>query len=604
MPDPRFVVAAVLVLVLWKSTAEVKWADDHAAYMMSHPVLGTALRLPEYKPEPRATSPEPRACMCKPVQDQGVVYGWCISNVPHELIFVAAGLSPGRHVRSLHGAQSAAPIGTWSTQSLPHAEAPKAHSFHAVLAKEHAFAPQLNWIHAGQFAPNCHVAILLFPRPNAAKLQWLPCNDVPSQAPTKLEQFIAMDPKRGAEMATPKAMQPGAGFCAAVRYINMSSYAWTQHAHSYVWIGTAPSAPHIALLHRAALYGRIRFRIQSVLAWLAYWQLYASVLSAIAAGNVANIEQLVPAAARAAARAWNMLGLYVLDMAAGYIASAALCTNMASVQAYIASLLALIAAPQLRQVFDWLAHWPLGIKLNTELAMFIRDTMVSVCETHTRYILAPFQARTTTFLHLSAWVSRYLGLSVMLAMWLDILWALTAHIFVMHTVLRHVYHFCTRSAGALFDMFQGKKRNALHGGRLDEAQYEVDQLCLGTILFTMVVFLFPTVLLFYMTSALIQLFSLLLHGGIATWIGVQSALPLYELVVRLCNPMYLPATFVFRPRKAHTHFFASVYQLECVPVSLFAILAPLLQACSPYFALPRLCSAVLRGDPWPSLDCK
>lgn len=51
--------------------------------------------------------------------------------------------------------------------------------------------------------------------------------------------------------------------------------------------------------------------------------------------------------------------------------------------------------------------------------------------------------------------------------------------------------------------FTGKKYNLLRK-RVEPAVYEVDQLLLGTILFTLAAFLFPTVLFYYLTFAAVS----------------------------------------------------------------------------------------------------
>lgn len=49
----------------------------------------------------------------------------------------------------------------------------------------------------------------------------------------------------------------------------------------------------------------------------------------------------------------------------------------------------------------------------------------------------------------------------------------------------------------------GKKRNMLRN-RIDACDYDLDQLLLGTCLFTLLTFLFPTVLIYYITFALVR----------------------------------------------------------------------------------------------------
>jgi phosphatidylinositol glycan class Q protein len=51
---------------------------------------------------------------------------------------------------------------------------------------------------------------------------------------------------------------------------------------------------------------------------------------------------------------------------------------------------------------------------------------------------------------------------------------------------------------------QGRRHNVLRN-RTDPWDYDVDQLLLGTILFTLVAYLFPTVLVYYILFAIVSL---------------------------------------------------------------------------------------------------
>lgn len=53
---------------------------------------------------------------------------------------------------------------------------------------------------------------------------------------------------------------------------------------------------------------------------------------------------------------------------------------------------------------------------------------------------------------------------------------------------------------SLWNLFRGKKWNILHS-RLDSADYTLDQLLLGTVFFTVLVFLFPTIAVYCLLFA-------------------------------------------------------------------------------------------------------
>lgn len=105
----------------------------------------------------------------------------------------------------------------------------------------------------------------------------------------------------------------------------------------------------------------------------------------------------------------------------------------------------------------------------------------------------------------------------------DVLALLTLHVFVFYLMATSLFRWHLLMLGALFNIFRGessipcvpisdvtrlisiasftgRKFNALRN-RVEPAIYETDQLLLGTILFTLAAFLFPTVLVYYLAFA-------------------------------------------------------------------------------------------------------
>lgn len=96
-----------------------------------------------------------------------------------------------------------------------------------------------------------------------------------------------------------------------------------------------------------------------------------------------------------------------------------------------------------------------------------------------------------------------------MSLFLDIFSALTLHVSLSHLVLKNVLSYQISALRSLFNLFRGavitsplhvrltwitgKRFNVLHR-RTDSWHYEVDQLILGTLLFTLFTFSFPTLL--------------------------------------------------------------------------------------------------------------
>jgi len=67
-----------------------------------------------------------------------------------------------------------------------------------------------------------------------------------------------------------------------------------------------------------------------------------------------------------------------------------------------------------------------------------------------------------------------------------------------------LYNLQLNALSSLWRLFRGKKWNVLRK-RVDSAVYNVDQLFLGTLLFTILLFLLPTTALFYAVFAVVNI---------------------------------------------------------------------------------------------------
>lgn len=115
------------------------------------------------------------------------------------------------------------------------------------------------------------------------------------------------------------------------------------------------------------------------------------------------------------------------------------------------------------------------------------------------------------------------GVTLAISVFMDLLAVLTAHIYVCYVVSGAAYQRMLNTAGSLWNLFRGmawyiswssfsyrlsqhagKRYNVLRN-RTDSWEYDIDQLLFGTILFTLVAFLFPTVLAYYALFALVRI---------------------------------------------------------------------------------------------------
>jgi len=121
----------------------------------------------------------------------------------------------------------------------------------------------------------------------------------------------------------------------------------------------------------------------------------------------------------------------------------------------------------------------------------------------------------------------------------DLISLLTLHIHCFYIASARIYGWQLTIIISLFHLFRGKKRNVLRN-RIDSCDYELDQLLLGTILFTLLFFLLPTVLVFYSTFALARMAIITLKAILDTLLACLNHFPLFPLMLRVKDSRRLP----------------------------------------------------------------
>jgi phosphatidylinositol glycan class Q protein len=115
--------------------------------------------------------------------------------------------------------------------------------------------------------------------------------------------------------------------------------------------------------------------------------------------------------------------------------------------------------------------------------------------------------------------SGFIGSTMILSISADVLSLLTIHLYTGYLIATTIFSQQISMAGSLWRLFRGsfpasecersltspaigKRWNVLRN-RTDSWDYDLDQLILGTILFTLLTFLFPTVLVYYSLFAFV-----------------------------------------------------------------------------------------------------
>ncbi|KAI1325391.1 n-acetylglucosaminyl transferase component GPI1 [Xylariaceae sp. FL0255] len=244
-------------------------------------------------------------------------------------------------------------------------------------------------------------------------------------------------------------------------------------------------------------------------------------------------------------RFYNSLWLVANDVIIGIAVGSYIIENADWVVSMISTLLNEYAIAFLRSSISWLMGWPAGLKLNSELALFLGDLFLWVIDYWSSCVdtLEPLLPRIVWFVGFSS----FAGASMPIAMFSDLLSMLTLHIYSFYLASARIFHWQLTILLSLFQLFRGKKYNVLRN-RVDSCDYDLDQLLVGTILFTLLSFLLPTVIVFYLNFALARMAIISFKAIFDTLLSCLNHFPLFALMLRAKDPRRLPGGVHFELR--------------------------------------------------------
>ncbi|KAH8880355.1 Gpi1-domain-containing protein [Thozetella sp. PMI_491] len=241
-------------------------------------------------------------------------------------------------------------------------------------------------------------------------------------------------------------------------------------------------------------------------------------------------------------RFYNSLWLVANDVIIGIALGSYIIDNAGWVADQIGLLLSTYTVEALQRSISWLMGWPAGLKLNNELAAFLGDLFLWVIDYWSSCIdaLNPVLPHVIWFIGFSS----FAGASMPIALFSDLLSVLTIHIYSFYLASARIYHWQLNILISLFHLFRGKKHNVLRN-RIDSCDYDLDQLLVGTILFTLLFFLLPTVVVFYLNFAIARMVIISLKAVFDTMLSCLNHFPLFALMLRVKDPKRLPGGIRF-----------------------------------------------------------
>ncbi|CAH0037820.1 unnamed protein product [Clonostachys solani] len=241
-------------------------------------------------------------------------------------------------------------------------------------------------------------------------------------------------------------------------------------------------------------------------------------------------------------RFYNSLWLVANDVIIGLALGSYIIEHADWVAEQVNDILRKYTVEALQSSISWLMGWPAGLKLNAELATFLGDLFLWVIDywSNCVYMLSPALPKIVWFVGFSS----FAGASMSIALVSDFVSALTVHIYSFYLASARIYHWQLTILQSLFHLFRGKKHNVLRN-RIDSCDYDLDQLLVGTILFTVLFFLLPTVVVFYLNFAVARMIIIALKAVFDTLLSCLNHFPLFALMLRVKDPRRLPGGIRF-----------------------------------------------------------
>uniref|UniRef100_A0A8K9WX11 Phosphatidylinositol glycan anchor biosynthesis, class Q n=1 Tax=Oncorhynchus mykiss TaxID=8022 RepID=A0A8K9WX11_ONCMY len=187
-------------------------------------------------------------------------------------------------------------------------------------------------------------------------------------------------------------------------------------------------------------------------------------------------------------------------------------------------------AKELEELLQWLMGAPAGLKMNRALDQVLGRFFLYHIHLWISYIhlMSPFVEMILWYVGLSA----CLGLTFALSLLSDITALLTFHIYCFYVYGARLYCMTVYGLSSLWRLFRGKKWNVLRQ-RVDSCSYDLDQLFIGTLLFTILLFLLPTTALYYLVFTLLRLVVVMFQGVLHLSVDFINSFPLFAMGLRL-----------------------------------------------------------------------
>lgn len=236
---------------------------------------------------------------------------------------------------------------------------------------------------------------------------------------------------------------------------------------------------------------------------------------------------------------YNTVWLIINDILLGVIFSNILKANHNFI-AHSVQILIPKYETMLGDTIRWLMNSPAGFKLNNELASFLGQLIFWVLDLWKTTTLAWIITNIDSLLSIVEILTSYCGITLFISILLDLTNVIFLNVYGFYIACTRLYFWQISIVMSLFKLFYGKKYNILRN-RVDSNNYEFDQLMIGIIMFTILIYLLPTVFIFYLTFVLLRLAVLSILFALKFLLILLNHIPIVVLLLKLKNQERLPS---------------------------------------------------------------
>nr|SVE74373.1 EOG090X0BA1 [Daphnia barbata] len=201
-----------------------------------------------------------------------------------------------------------------------------------------------------------------------------------------------------------------------------------------------------------------------------------------------------------------------------------------------------VIADNLQLLIEWLMGVPVGLKLNRPLSTVLGKFFLYHLYLWKTYIdiIRPL---VSTAIFISSTLG-LIGLSFQMALLSDLITMASLHCYCFYVYATRLYGVTLRGLRSTLRMFGGRKWNPLRS-RIDSGEFSWDQLCVGMFIFSSLLLLLPTLLVYYVVFLALRLCVLVLQGTLKRLIWIINSLPCYSLLLWILGSPSLAGDVLF-----------------------------------------------------------